>query len=86
MNRPNLQRVRDRIAAATGGRPMTLVAHEFSDVVSGRAVFSWRDRVGRFWLAEHRWALFRVPCAPAPLSAQDADAGEGRPDREGEGG
>lgn len=30
------------------------------DVVSQRSVYQWIDRLGRKWLAEGPWSLFRV--------------------------
>lgn len=47
----------------TGGRPMRRVALMFPDVVSGKPVHCYVDAFGRYWLAEHRWALFRVPAS-----------------------
>lgn len=43
-----------------GGRPMVRIDFEFTDHVDGKDVFSFRDRLGRKWLANHAWALFRV--------------------------
>ncbi len=43
-----------------GGRPMKRVGFAFTDRVSGRSVNYYRDRYGRYWMAEHGWALFRV--------------------------
>lgn len=40
--------------------PMTLICYEFTDVVSGKSVFRFRDRHGKLWLAEGRWSWFRV--------------------------
>jgi hypothetical protein len=44
----------------TGGRPMTRVQHLFVDRVSGQDVFHYRDRMGRNWMANGAWALYRV--------------------------
>ncbi len=49
-----------------GGRPMTKVSHEFTDVVNGRGVYTFRDAFGRYWLAHHGWAWFRVLKAEQP--------------------
>lgn len=46
-----------------GGRPMKLLDFAFIDKVSGRSVFYWRDRLGRIWLAEGAWSLFRAEVA-----------------------
>lgn len=43
-----------------GGRPMRCLGYAFTDKVSGRTVFYWRDRLNRDWLAEGAWSLFRV--------------------------
>lgn len=49
----------------TGGRPMHLMDPSyFKDIVSGRPVALFRDRLGRTWMAEHRWAMFRVGVNP----------------------
>lgn len=45
----------------SGGRPMQRVEHRFTDVVSGKPVYLYEDRLGRRWLAEHGWSIFRVP-------------------------
>lgn len=58
MKLPNLLNVIKKIL---GGRPMTRITHEFRDYVSGQDVYRWKDTLGRFWLAEGRWSLFRVP-------------------------
>lgn len=50
----------DFLAKLTGGRPMKLIGFEFTDVVVNRPVFSWRDRMGRCWLAHGPWSLFRL--------------------------
>lgn len=39
---------------------MTATGFAFMDVVSGRPVRYWKDRFGRFWLAESAWSIFRV--------------------------
>lgn len=38
-------------------------AFAFRDQCSGASVSYYRDSLGRLWLAENRWALFRVPAA-----------------------
>lgn len=46
----------------TGGRPMRLdPGSHFTDVVSGKPVYRATDKLGRRWLTESPWALFRVP-------------------------
>jgi hypothetical protein len=45
----------------TDGRPMECFGLHFPDVVSGKPVYRFRDLRGRWWMAEHKWALFRVP-------------------------
>ena len=45
----------------TGGRPMRRTGCAFVDRVTGRWVEYYRDRFGREWMAQSRWALFRVP-------------------------
>jgi len=45
----------------TGGRPMTRLEFAFTDRVTGKSVHYWRDRLGREWLAEGAFSLFRVP-------------------------
>lgn len=44
----------------TGGRPMRFVGTAFVDAVSRRPVGMYKDRLGRLWLAEGGWSLFRV--------------------------
>lgn len=44
----------------TGGRPMRAQELAFVDHVSRKPVYRFVDGLGRKWLAEHRWALFRV--------------------------
>lgn len=48
-------------AQLTRGRPMILLGPALHDVVSGRQIYYWCDRLGRLWMAEHAWSLFRVP-------------------------
>ena len=43
-----------------GGRPMKRDGYAFTDKVSGRPVYYWLDRLGRRWMAEGAWSLFRV--------------------------
>lgn len=42
---------------------MKKLGFAFTDIVTGRAVYYYLDRLGREWLAEHGWAWFRVPRA-----------------------
>ena len=44
----------------TGGRPMVCGGHAFIDIVSRKSVYYFIDFFGRQWLAEHKWAFFRV--------------------------
>ena len=44
-----------------GGRPMRRESLAFVDRCSGASVSYYVDTLGRRWLAENRWALFRVP-------------------------
>jgi hypothetical protein len=44
----------------TGGRPMIFIRFQFTDIVVGMPVNSYMDRLGRYWLANHSWSLFRV--------------------------
>lgn len=44
----------------TGGRPMTPEGFAFVDRVTGKPVWYWSDKFGRFWMAQSKWALFRV--------------------------
>lgn len=44
----------------TGGRPMKRVVHAFTDRVSGKEIYYFRDGAGLNWLAERPWSLFRV--------------------------
>lgn len=44
-----------------GGRPMQCIDQLFIDRISGEAVNLYEDRLGRRWMANTRWALFRVP-------------------------
>lgn len=50
----------ESFARLTGGRPMKRLGHAFVDKVSGRDVFEFEDRLGRYWLAEGAWSFFRV--------------------------
>jgi hypothetical protein len=43
-----------------GGRPMKLEGCAFIDQVSGEEVNHYTDTLGRKWLANHSWSLFRV--------------------------
>ena len=44
----------------TGGRPMTKLQFEFTDVICGEPVYSFVDKLDRKWLATNKWSLFRV--------------------------
>ena len=56
-----------------GGRPMTYLGQAFYDQIGGVPVNYYRDSIGRYWMAEHRWALFRVPAnVPTQLKGQQA--------------
>ena len=46
-----------------GGRPMRRESLAFVDKCSGASVNYYVDTLGRRWMAENRWALFRVPAA-----------------------
>lgn len=59
----------------TGGRPMRYIRDHFIDVVSDKMVSDYMDRNGKYWMAEHKWALFRVPLR----GAQIMDALQKRP-------
>lgn len=39
---------------------MTRLEHLFTDALSGRDVYCFRDAFGRRWMAERRWSLFRA--------------------------
>lgn len=47
-----------------GGRPMRLIEPLFTDTVSGKAVGLYEDTLGRQWMAEGPWSLFRVRSHP----------------------
>lgn len=59
------------LAKLTGGRPMRYEGYAFTDRVAGYAVNYYTDRLGREWLAENAWSLFRVPM-PVPKKVRDA--------------
>lgn len=44
-----------------GGRPMKRISYAFADIVSGEAVYYFEDTLGRRWMANNNWSLFRVP-------------------------
>lgn len=48
----------------TGGRPMIRRESLFTDKVSGLTVFHYEDRLGRHWMADMSWSLFRVERSP----------------------
>lgn len=54
------RRVMRAIRVALRGRQMDREGLAFRDVVSGRPVYYFVDAFGRRWMAEHRWARFRV--------------------------
>lgn len=43
-----------------GGRPMRCDGFLFRDLVSGKPIYGWTDTLGRRWLAESAWSIFRV--------------------------
>ncbi len=51
----------------TGGRPMALVGYLFPDVATGRPVSLWLDKLGRPWIAEGPWSLFRIAPFNSPM-------------------
>lgn len=61
----DLARLIGAVWKLTGGRPMRRIGYAFTDVVSGAAVYYWRDRLGRVWMAEGAFSMFRVPRHPA---------------------
>lgn len=77
----DLARLIGAVWKLTGGRPMRRIGYAFTDVVSGAAVYYWRDRLGRVWVAEGALSLFRVPSAIAAVKGTTkipADAENGR--------
>lgn len=45
----------------TRGRPMTLIIEKyFIDEVVNEPVNLYRDKFGRYWMANNRWGWFRV--------------------------
>ncbi len=44
----------------TSGRPMVCDGYAFHDGVAKRPVYFWVDRLGREWMAFHKWSWFRV--------------------------
>lgn len=58
--------MRKLLTKLTGGRPMTNLGYSFTDGVSGRPVYRWRDRLGRVWLANGAWSLFRIEREETP--------------------
>lgn len=63
-------KVGEALIRLTGGRPMLYRTLAFIDRVSGKSVYRWTDRLGREWLAEGPWSLFRVEVSSfeAPMS------------------
>jgi hypothetical protein len=51
---------KDAFFQLSGGRPMLGREYSFTDKVSGKPVYRFTDRLGRAWLAEHKWSAFRV--------------------------
>ncbi len=49
-----------KLIELTGGRPMIFIGYNFTDKVSGLAVNDYQDRLGRIWMANSKWSLFRV--------------------------
>lgn len=39
---------------------MARQGYVFTDIVTGRGVYHYLDKLGREWLAEGAWSLFRV--------------------------
>lgn len=39
---------------------MTRVGFAFTDIVSGKPIYYWRDHKGRLWMAETSRSRFRV--------------------------
>lgn len=60
----------------TGGRPMRAEGYAFTDRVSGRGVYRFIDRLGRAWLAEGSWDLFRVERGSAAAAMAPAKESE----------
>ncbi len=50
------------VSKILGGRPMICMGYHFTDIVSGKPVYKFIDKLGRIWMAEHKWARFRVEC------------------------
>ena len=50
----------ETIKKLLGGRPMKYEGCAFIDCVSGEEVNYYTDTLGRKWLANHAWSLFRV--------------------------
>jgi hypothetical protein len=44
----------------TGGRPMVRMEYRFTDHVSGKPVYYYKDAFGRVFMATGAWSLFRV--------------------------
>ena len=53
-----------------GGRPMRRESFAFRDQCSGASVNYYIDSLGRRWMAENRWSLFRVHAAHQPAKEQ----------------
>lgn len=39
---------------------MRRLGHALTDRVTGNSVYYWQDKLGRYWMAEGPWSLFRV--------------------------
>lgn len=39
---------------------MIYLGFNFTDVVVGKPVNNYRDKLGRFWMAHNKWGIFRV--------------------------
>lgn len=44
----------------SGGRPMRYEGFNFTDIVVGKPVNNYTDRLGRKWMAHGAWSWFRV--------------------------
>lgn len=54
------ERIKQLFYSITGGRPMRKGDCLFLDIVSGKPVYSFQDKFGRYWMAENPYSLFRV--------------------------
>jgi len=60
VNTIKIGRVMGLLWKITGGRPMVYCHEMFFDDVGGQSVKLFLDRLGRYWMATNKWALFRV--------------------------